>query len=131
MRLLSTKTLEVTSIREDEIPPYAILSHTWDKDEVTLQEMQGFGVLSTASRINLLNANQGLQKVLEAAKLDASEGYDWIWIDTCCIDKTSSAELSEAINSMYKWYQNSDICYVYLADAITEVKSFSRPSNDI
>lgn len=119
MRLLSTKNLEVVSIREDEIPPYAILSHTWDKDEVTLQDMQGFGarLMSSASRINLRRARQGLQKVLDVAKLAASAGYDWIWIDTCCIDKTSSSELSEAINSMYRLYQEAETCYVYLADA--------------
>ncbi|KAG8162360.1 hypothetical protein KVR01_008125 [Diaporthe batatas] len=122
MRLLSTNTLEVVLINEDGVPPYAILSHTWDKDEVTLQEMQGIRVklLSFLSRNNLLKARQGLQKVLDAAKLAASDGYDWIWIDTCCIDKTSSTELSEAINSMYRWYQNSEICYVYLADATPE-----------
>lgn len=119
-------------MNEDEIPPYAILSHTWGKDEVTLQDMQGFGVkmLSTASRMNLLKAKQGLQKVLNAAKLSASEGYDWIWIDTCCIDKTSSAELSEAINSMYRWYQDSEICYVYLADTTVGDEELQNSSDD-
>lgn len=132
MRLVSTQSLKVVSIREDEIPPYAILSHTWDNDEVTLQDMQGFGakLFSTASRINLLKAKQGLQKVLDAAKLAASEGHDWIWIDTCCIDKTSSAELSEAINSMYRWYHGSEICYVYLADAILDSKEIQKSSDD-
>lgn len=132
MRLISTKSLEVVSIREDEIPPYAILSHTWDKDEVTLQDMQGFGakLLATASRINILKANQGLQKVLDAAKLAASEGHDWIWIDTCCIDKTSSSELSEAINSMYRWYQDSEICYVYLSDADLGDKELQSSSDE-
>lgn len=132
MRLLSTKTFEVTPINEDEIPPYAILSHTWDKDEVTLQDMQGLGVksLSTTSRNNILKAKPGLRKVLEAARLAAYEGHDWIWIDTCCIDKTSSAELSEAINSMYRWYQNSEICYVYLADATEEVRRHPKRSFD-
>lgn len=119
MRLISTKNLQVVSIREDAIPPYAILSHTWGEDEVTLQDMQGFGAkwLSSPNRINILKPTQGLQKVLDAAKVAASEGYDWIWIDTCCIDKTSSSELSEAINSMYRWYQGSEICLVYLEDA--------------
>lgn len=132
MRLLSTKTFEVTPISEDEIPPYAILSHTWDKEEVTLQDMQGFGVklMSTASRNQLIKEKPALRKVLEAAKLAADEGHDWIWIDTCCIDKTSSAELSEAINSMYRWYQNSDICYVYLADATEEVRRHPKRSFD-
>ena len=43
-------------------------------------------------------------------------GYDYAWVDTCCIDKSSSAELSEAINSMFLWYQNAEECFVYLAD---------------
>lgn len=130
MRLLSTKNLLVVSIREDEIPPYAILSHTWDEDEVTLEDMQGFGakLLSTATRINLRKAKKGLQKVLDAAKLASSEGHDWIWIDTCCIDKTSSSELSEAINSMYRWYQGSEACYVYLADTTLDGKELQDES---
>jgi hypothetical protein len=41
---------------------------------------------------------------------------DYVWIDTCCIDKSSSAELSEAINSMFAWYERAQVCYVYLAD---------------
>lgn len=132
MRLISTKNSQVVSISEDEIPPYAILSHTWDEDEVTLQDMQGFGskLLSTASRMNLLKAKQGLRKVLDAVKLAASHGYDWIWIDTCCIDKTSSAELSEAINSMYRWYQNSEVCYVYLGDATAERMALWNSGDD-
>jgi len=41
-------------------------------------------------------------------------------IDTCCIDKKSSAELSEAINSMYKWYEKSEKCYAYLEDVSSQ-----------
>ncbi|THU97022.1 hypothetical protein K435DRAFT_890504 [Dendrothele bispora CBS 962.96] len=44
-------------------------------------------------------------------------GWRWIWIDSCCIDKSSSAELSENINSMYRLYENAGVCYVYLSDA--------------
>ena len=43
-------------------------------------------------------------------------GYEYIWIDSCCINKDSSSELSEAINSMYRWYSISAECYTYLAD---------------
>jgi hypothetical protein len=45
------------------------------------------------------------------------------WLDSCCIDKTSSAELSEAINSMYRWYQNAQVCYAYLEDVPAEDSS--------
>jgi hypothetical protein len=58
----------------------------------------------------------GYDKVEKCCRKAAADGYRYAWIDTCCIDKRSSAELSEAINTMYKWYQNAEVCYVYLAD---------------
>ncbi|KAJ4392989.1 hypothetical protein N0V93_002193 [Gnomoniopsis smithogilvyi] len=119
MRLLHTNRLEVVSIRDDAIPAYAILSHTWGDDEVSLQDMQSFGskLLSPSKCKKLCLDRPGLSKIVDAANLARSQAYHWIWIDTCCIDKTSSAELSEAINSMYRLYQDSKICYVYLQDA--------------
>lgn len=39
-----------------------------------------------------------------------------VGIDSCCIDKSSSAELTEAINSMFKWYREAGLCIVYLSD---------------
>lgn len=117
MRLLNTKNLELVAKPDNDIPPYAILSHTWGSGEVSLQDMQGFGgKLASTGRVKLFRTKEGLKKVIDAAQLASSDGYEWIWIDTCCIDKTSSAELSEAINSMYKWYENSEVCYVYLED---------------
>lgn len=58
--------------------------------------------------------NFGFLKVQACCHLAKSDGYLHAWIDTCCINKSSSAELSEAINSMFKWYQCSEVCYVYL-----------------
>ena len=55
-------------------------------------------------------------KLLGTCKQALKDGYEWVWIDTCNIDKTSSAELQEAINSMYRWYRNAAVCYVYMAD---------------
>lgn len=110
MRLLDTEKLEVVLVREDAIPPYAILSHTWGDDEVSLQAMRG------SKAKYMTKKSRSLKKVIDAARLAASHGYRWIWIDTCCIDKTSSAELSEAINSFYRWYENAGVCYVYFED---------------
>ncbi|POS80048.1 hypothetical protein DHEL01_v201566 [Diaporthe helianthi] len=110
MRLLETDKLEVAFVRDDAIPPYAILSHTWADNEISLQDMQGSSTKHTPRK------SRSLKKCTDAARLAASHGYRWIWIDTCCIDKTSSAELSEAINSMYKWYENASVCYVFLED---------------
>jgi hypothetical protein len=54
-------------------------------------------------------------------------GLQYIWVDTCCIDKSSSAELLEAINSMFKWYQDAKVYYAYLADISKTVEGgFSK-----
>ena len=56
------------------------------------------------------------EKIRRCCEIAERDGYEWIWIDSCCIDKTSSTELSEAINSMFNWYALSEVCYVYLED---------------
>jgi hypothetical protein len=91
-----------------ETPPYAILSHTWgaDGDEVTYKDIVGGEGKSKS----------GYRKLSFCAKQAASDHLELFWVDTCCIDKTSSAELSEAINSMFRWYANASKCYVYLSD---------------
>lgn len=106
MRLLNTRTRQLESFL-GKAPRYAILSHTWEEEEVTFEDMKPGG------RAREL---KGYPKLKGATKLARGEGFNWIWIDACCIDKSSSAELSEAINSMFQWYKNSAICYAYLAD---------------
>jgi hypothetical protein len=61
-------------------------------------------------------------RFLDFAQKGKENGFEWGWVDTCCIDKTSSAELSEAINSMYRWYTEADSCYAYLSDVLTVAK---------
>ena len=58
----------------------------------------------------------GYKKITNACDLAHHKGYEWVWIDTCCIDKTSSAQLSEAINSRWKWYADSSICFAHIVD---------------
>ena len=106
MRLINTHTLTLTEFF-GEIPQYAILSHTWGPDEVSFQDFQN---LQTAS------LKAGFAKIEGVCRVAATFEIEWCWVDTCCIDKTSSAELSEAINSMYAWYRDADICFAYLAD---------------
>ncbi|KAK6074548.1 het domain-containing protein [Seiridium cupressi] len=109
MRLLNTHQLEMKEYTGSNVPPYAIVSHTWVEGlEISLQEFAALNELS--------KAKAGFSKIRGACKIAAQDGIDWIWIDTVCIDKASSAELTEAINSMYTWYKNSKICYAYLAD---------------
>jgi hypothetical protein len=105
MRLLNTSTLVVEEFFSNP-PEYVILSHTWEQEEVTLQDM----ISGCAS------GKKAYAKITGCCKQALNDGFGYCWIDTCCIDKTSSAELSEAINSMYKWYEGSCICYVYLSD---------------
>jgi len=109
MRLLNAESMELESF-PDPVPenvPYAILSHTWDAEEVTFTDMQDIGVAST---------KPGFIKILSACQKTLDHGFRYIWIDTCCIDKSSSAELSEAINRMFRWYQDSTVCLTFLAD---------------
>ena len=100
MRLINVNTLKLEEF-VDVIPEYIILSHTWGKDEVSFQKYQ------------IGERNAKISRFCEQAR---KENFSYAWIDTCCIDKTSSSELSEAINSMYRWYQSSAVCYVYLED---------------
>ncbi|KAH7309122.1 heterokaryon incompatibility protein-domain-containing protein [Stachybotrys elegans] len=108
MRLLDATTLELGDFPDSRAPPYIILSHTWGHDEITFQEMQGDHAA--------LEDRASYQKIKGCCRKARGDGYGYVWIDTCCIDKTSSAELTEAINSMYRWYSNADICYAYLVD---------------
>ncbi|KAB5511241.1 heterokaryon incompatibility protein-domain-containing protein [Coniochaeta sp. 2T2.1] len=107
MRLLSVDTLELTTRHDAEhAPRYAILSHTWGDEEVTFQDLQ-----TPAGRLM-----KEFRKILACCKQARKDGIKWVWIDTCCIDKTSSAELSEAINSMFNWYFRAAVCYTLLED---------------
>ncbi|KIM96550.1 hypothetical protein OIDMADRAFT_70621, partial [Oidiodendron maius Zn] len=123
MRLINTQTLELHEFFDTRTPPYAILSHTWGEGEITSQDwlysnsqrLPGTSALSEGD-INLLKSKAGYIKTTSACRQASLDSCDWIWIDTICIDKKSSAELSEAINSMFKWYTNAVVCYAFLAD---------------
>lgn len=105
MRLTATITERLVQFGA---PPkrYAILSHTWDDDEVLYED-----ILKGCA-----HERKGYWKFKGAVRLAKENDNQYIWIDNCCIDKSSSAELSEAINSIFSWYQKSSMCYVYLSD---------------
>lgn len=107
MRLIQTETLELAEYFGDNIPSYAILSHTWGEEEVSFQDWQHVGSRSL---------KKGYRKIVAACNAARDLSIDHIWVDTNCINKESSSELSEAINSMFTWYQRSEICLVYLED---------------
>ncbi|KAH8598530.1 heterokaryon incompatibility protein-domain-containing protein [Bisporella sp. PMI_857] len=113
MRLINTETYEVKEFIESydesfgvDLPFYVILSHTWGVDEVTFEDVE---------RGNF-KKKKGFQKLEGFCRMARSNGFSWAWMDTCCIDKRNSTELSEAINSMFAWYKRSLVCYVYLDD---------------
>ena len=119
MRLLDTYTGLFRWFNNSSDASYAILSHVWDRDEMTLQELSR--IHQEISDVDLkANPNAILDrlppKIKNFCKYAREQGYAFGWADTCCIDKTNSAELSEAINSMYAWYQQASVCYAYLVD---------------
>jgi hypothetical protein len=123
MRLLSLNNSGVFSLQtfsKVAIPPYAILSHTWlrENDEVTFKDiMNGTG-----------SWKAGYQKLQFCASLAKADDLHYFWVDTCCIDKSNLSELSTAINSMFCWYQNAARCYVYLSD-VSAYTQDGRASN--
>jgi Heterokaryon incompatibility protein (HET) len=119
MRLLDTVSFELKEFNDNKIPKYAILSHTWEKEEVSFQDMQSGNA----------KPKIGYSKIVGACRMAGSRELRYIWIDTCCIDKTSSAELTEAINSMYRWYQNAQVCFAYLSDVHAAEDILSKGSS--
>ena len=116
MWLLSTRRAELRFFPSPENVPdgYTILSHVWGSDETTFQEVQA--LYDRCKKTGDSPRDFVQTKVRQACILAERHGFSWIWIDTCCIDKTSSAELSEAINSMFRFYALSRLCYAFLED---------------
>jgi hypothetical protein len=110
-------------LTDDELSshPYAILSHTWGKDS----EEVSFADLQSGSG----DAKVGYKKLRFCGEQAANDGLRYFWVDSCCIDKSSSAELSKAITSMFRWYGGAERCYVYLADVAARAQLTCRPSN--
>jgi hypothetical protein len=110
--------LTITSFDQNAIPHYAILSHTWGADagEVTFADLaNGDGKHKPDYRKKL-----GYKKIRFCGEQTQQDGLQYFWVDTCCIDKTDKAELSLAIQSMFRWYQDATKCYVYLSDVSTK-----------
>lgn len=113
--------LTLKTFEPDSVPPYAILSHTWlaQDDEV--------------SYIDIVEASgtqkPGYGKLQFCHDQAQKDGLQYFWVDTCCIQKSDSSELSEAINSMFAWYEGAAKCYVYLSDVSIEGHLSSTENN--
>ena len=106
MWLINASNFQLKEVWDGRKEKHAILSHRWDI-EVSFRDMQN---LEVATKL------KGFAKIRKSCELALKEKYQYVWTDTCCINKESSADLSEAINSMYQWYQASAVCYAYLLD---------------
>ncbi|KAI0399955.1 heterokaryon incompatibility protein-domain-containing protein [Xylaria palmicola] len=113
MRLLHVKTLKLTDFSAVKPPKYAILSHCWrhGHNEILFEDVEFSEPVTWQDK-----KKEAANKVLKACAVTDETGYEYVWIDTCCIDKRSSAELSEAINSMYFWYNEAAVCIAFLDD---------------
>ncbi|PPJ56174.1 hypothetical protein CBER1_09082 [Cercospora berteroae] len=108
MRLLNVRTFQLAEFHDGNRPKYAIASHRWSNEEVTLRDV----------RERRDTDKIGYTKIVNFAKYvrEHVPGVEWLWIDTCCIDKNSAAEHQYSINSMFRWYRDAVVCIAYLAD---------------
>jgi len=128
MRLLERNSagdfiLTKNFVDDDEVPPYAILSHTWgaDAEEVTFEDLtNGIG-----------RDKAGYEKLRFCGDQVKFDGLRYFWVDTCCINKANFTELSQAINSMFRWYRKAAKCYVYLSDVSTTKRKASEQSFEV
>jgi hypothetical protein len=106
---------------DEAIPPYAILSHTWEEgQEVTFKELiDGNG-----------KGKSGYKKIQFCGQQAERDSLQYFWMDTCCINQSNHVELQKAINSMFRWYQNAAKCYVYLSDISTKKRKASDEALD-
>ncbi|KAL7281287.1 hypothetical protein ACG7TL_004596 [Trametes sanguinea] len=128
MWLIDTSTGKLHHTSDPPLQPYVVLSHVWvPGEESSFQDLQSLHRPTGRNLwFNRLRRLVGLPprsifgqtsvKVRECCAFARTRGYRWLWVDSCCIDKTSSTELAEAINSMYQWYANATVCCAYLHD---------------
>ncbi|KAF2768261.1 hypothetical protein EJ03DRAFT_123111 [Teratosphaeria nubilosa] len=109
MWVINVRTHDLQCFNQGLLPAYAILSHTWCEEEVTFKEMQEQNQTGYSNK-------PGWRKIMFTCDQAFEDGIAWAWVDSCCIDKSSSAELSEAINSMFAWYCRATVCYAFLED---------------
>jgi hypothetical protein len=123
MRLLQFNNdgeLSLSEFFDSAIPKYAILSHRWGIEEVTFQD------LLDGTR----KSKVGYRKIQFCGEQARRDDLQYFWVDTCCIDKSNSTELAEAINSMFRWYQKAARCYVYLSDVSIRKQKASDTSTE-
>ncbi|KAJ3563150.1 hypothetical protein NPX13_g8302 [Xylaria arbuscula] len=143
MRLIHIPTFTLIETEPSRPPPsYVILSHTWStnsKDEVSFHAFENFVAMRDKPQkiakdyINYLfkgyqTKSPGLGKILGACNAALAYGLEYLWVDTCCIDKSNHTEMAESINSMFAWYENAAICLAYISDYWLQQMGFDQSS---
>ncbi|KAK4498320.1 hypothetical protein PRZ48_010978 [Zasmidium cellare] len=129
MRLLNVHSLQLEKYDDiEETPEYAILSHRWSKNEMRFGHFQGadWDTLRKSAIDGGKEDEIGIAKILSACAVTKSFALDYLWIDTCCIDGSSSTEVTQAINSMFRWYQRASVCLAYLFDVSTDTSELGH-----
>lgn len=116
MRLINAKTHRLEEIRDVHVPPYAILSHRWEDEEILTEDIHS----GTASQ------KRGYAKLSACCEEAQRHNLDYVWIDTCSINRANSSEVTQSMNSMFKWYSKAAVCFAYLADVGSENSSFEK-----
>ena len=109
MYVINVQSMKTEFFQTEQEVEYVILSHRWQEDEVLFHDLQS----------GHAHQKSGFAKLESFCKQAAAAGFTYAWCDMCCIDKSSSSELSESINSMFRWYQNAAVCYAHLTDVTT------------
>ncbi|OSD04108.1 HET-domain-containing protein [Trametes coccinea BRFM310] len=134
MRLLDSRTRRFKWFERLQDVQYAILSHVWtiagdgSHQEQSFQDLLAIQANYPDGSDIPLDEHLLSPKIVNLCRIALADGYDYVWLDTACIDNSSSAELSEAINSMYHWYSQARICYAYLADVSFQTVASSLQS---
>jgi hypothetical protein len=135
MWLLHSRQLRLEQLFDSDIPEYTILSHRWEDHEVSYQKL--LEVIKPSPIHALLDTTPGTLDNPQFAKIQKcrdkaiKQNFQWVWIDTCCMNEESNAELSEAINSMDRWYENEAFYFVYMSDVErTQLDAHGRKTDD-
>ena len=125
MRLINTQNFERSAFAHN-IPQYAILSHRWEAEEMRYRDYQPALLRGSRRQDRRHKFWPSVRKIQGACARARQQGLGYIWIDSVCIDKSSSEELRFSISSMFNWYHDATLCITFLGDV-----SGKRRGNDV
>ncbi|KAF8549449.1 hypothetical protein OG21DRAFT_1447848 [Imleria badia] len=114
----ATRKIDRAHIRQSAAKyfKWIMFSHTWEGKEPTFKDVN---LVDSLWKLDESPLNDKLRQFCTTASED---GYRWAWSDTCCIDKATSAILSQSLISMYSWYEEAAETLVYLADVMSSAE---------